>query len=131
MIRFQNDSVVVELRNNATAIFLRWKGFPRSTQYREGLEKSLAIAMEYKTRNWISDIRHLDGIGLKDQQWVGEVWLPKAVSNGCYKKQAVIVSAHMEEKISALNVDTSIQNQVVEIRHFTNLKDAREWLEKR
>ena len=129
MADFQNGSVVVELANNANAIFLRWKGSVPSLEYREGLERSLEIARKHNIKNWISDIRLLNGISLKDQRWVSVEWLPKAVSAGCYKNQAVIVAEYPFEKPSELNTITTIQNETVEIQHFTNPEDAKQWLE--
>ena len=131
MVQFQNGSVVVELVNNATAIFLTWQGFPPSLQYREGLEKSLEIAQKHKIQNWMSDLRLLEGIGTKDQEWVGLEWLPKAVLAGCYKYQAVIMDEDPAEELSELNIITTVQNKPIEIQHFTSLKEAKQWLKKK
>ena len=128
MIQFQNESVVVRLELNTTAIFLTWKGFVPRREYREGLEASLEIAKKHKIKNWISDISLLEGISVKDQEWVGREWLPKAVSAGCYQNQAVIVAKDIFEQVSALNILTSFQNQPIVLQHFTNLRDARKWL---
>lgn len=129
MVQFQNESVVIELVNNPTAIFLTWKGFPPSLQYREGMEKSLEIAQKHRIRNWISDIRLLEGIRVKDQEWVGQDWLARAVSAGCYKYQAVMITEEVFKEVSSLNIVTTVHDHPIEIRHFTSLEDAKKWLE--
>lgn len=128
MIQFQNEFVIAELVNNSTAIVLTWKGFIPSSKYREGLDKSLDLAKKHKIKNWISDIRLMKVIGVKDQEWAGTEWLSKTVSAGCYKKQAVIMSEDVFGQASANNILTTVQNQQIEIRNFTNMDDAKKWL---
>ncbi|WP_224996097.1 hypothetical protein [Cesiribacter sp. SM1] len=128
MIQFQNEFVVIELVNNATAISLCWKGFVPSAKYREALEKAIEIARKHRITNWISDIRLMKVLAVKDQEWAGTVWLPKVVSAGCYKKQAVIMPEDIFGKASASSLLTTVQNQQIEIQNFTSPEDAKQWL---
>ncbi len=128
MIQFQNESIIVELVNDSTAILLTWKGFIPSLKYREALDKSLEIAKKYKIKNWISDIRLMKVVGVKDQEWAGTIWASKAVSAGCYKKQAVIMPEDVFGKASANNMIATVQNQKIEIKNFTRLDEAKQWL---
>ena len=129
MIQFQNEFVVVELVNNATAIALTWKGFVPSAKYREALEKSLEIAKKHKIRNWISDLRQMKVLSGKDQEWAGTVWLSNAVASGFYRKQAVIMSEDVFGQASAKNILTTVQNQQIEIQSFVRMEDAKKWLQ--
>jgi hypothetical protein len=130
MIQFQNDSVIVELANNATAIVLTWKGFIPSAKYREALDRSLEIAKKFKIKNWISDIRLMKVVAVKDQEWAGTEWLGKAVASGCYQKQAVIMPEDVFGQVSAKNMITiaTVQNQQIEIQNFLRMDDAKAWL---
>ncbi len=128
MIQFQNESVVIELANNSTVLVLTWTGFIPSAKYREALDKSLEIAKRYKIQSWVSDIRKMKVIGAKDQEWAGTDWLSRAVSNGCYRKQAVIMSEDVFGQASAKNIITTVQNQKIEIQNFMRREDALTWL---
>ena len=128
MVQFQNEFVVVELVNNATAIVLTWKGYIPSAIYRESLEKSLDIAKEHKITNWISDIRHMKMLEAQDQAWAISVWLPKAVSAGCYKKQAVLMPEDIFGGASARNLISAALGHLVDIQSFTTMEDAKEWV---
>ncbi len=128
MNQFQNEFVTVELVNNSTAILSTWKGFIPSAKYREALDKSLELAKKHNIKNWISDIRLMKVLGVKDQEWAGTEWLSKAVSAGCYKKQAVIMSEDVFGQASAKNILTTVQNQQIEFQNFTRLEDAKSWL---
>lgn len=128
MIQFQNEFVTAELVNNSTAILLTLKGFIPSVQYREALEKALDIAKKHKINNWISDITRMKVLGVKDQEWAGTVWLTKAVTAGCYKKQAVIMSDDIFGQASAKNILTTVQNQEIQIQNFTKIEEAKKWL---
>ncbi len=129
MIQFQNKFVVVALVNSSTAIALTWKGYIPSAVYREALEKSLLIAQEHKIENWISDIRHIKIISVQDRKWVEQAWIPNAVSSGCYKKQAVIMAEDIFAGAAARYLLTVVMDQQVETRNFTNLEEAKAWLQ--
>lgn len=130
MVQFKNEFVIVELVNNSTAILLTWKGFIPSQKYREALDKSLEITQKYKIKNWISDIREMKVVSVKDQEWAGTEWLSKAVTAGCYKKQAVIMPEDVFGQASAKNMITTVtvKNQQIEIQNFTSLEEAKKWL---
>ena len=128
MTQFQNEFVTAELVNDATAIVLTWKGFIPSASYRDALNKSLEIAKKHKIKNWVSDIRMMKVLGVKDQEWAGTDWVTRAVSAGCYKKQGVIMSEDVFGQASAKNILISVQNQQIEIQNFTKLEDAKKWL---
>lgn len=128
MIQFQNEFVVAELVNDSTAVVLTWKGFIPSAKYREALDKALDIAKKHKIKNWVSDIRQMKVIGVKDQEWAGTDWLGRAVAAGCYSKQAVIMAEDVFGQASAKNIITTAQNQRIEIQNFVRLEDAKSWL---
>lgn len=128
MIQFQNEFVVVELVDNATAIVLSWKGYIPSAVYREALEKSLEIAKKHKITNWISDIRHMKILEPEDRLWVSSEWLTKAVSADCYKRQAVIMAKDIFAGASARSIISAALNQQIEVQNFTSLEEAKEWL---
>lgn len=128
MIQFQNDHVVAELVNNGTAILTTWKGFVPSHAYRDALTRALEIAKKHKIKFWISDIRSMKVLGVKDQQWAATEWLSNAVSADCYRKQAVIMSEDIFGQASAKNILTTAQNQEIEIQNFTRIEDAKKWL---
>jgi hypothetical protein len=128
MIEFKNEFVTVELVNNSTAILVTWKGFIPSAKYREALDKALLTAKNHKLHNWISDISSMKVLSPKDQEWAGTEWVARAVSSGCYKKQAVIMSADIFGQASANNLLTTVQNQQIQIHNFTTLEDAKKWL---
>ena len=128
MLQFHNEFITVELVNQGTAIALTWKGFVPSTSYREAMEKALEIAKKHKIHNWISDIKLVKVLGIKDQEWCGTDWTPRAVLSGCYRKQAVIMPADVFGHASTQNIITKMQNQQIEIQYFTQLEEAKKWL---
>ncbi|WP_224995712.1 hypothetical protein [Cesiribacter sp. SM1] len=128
MLQFQNDFLVIELVNNATAITLTWKGYIPSPVYREGLEKALEIAVQHNISNWISDIRLMNILDSKDREWAKSVWVPKAVSTGFYKKQAVIMAMDIFAGASARSILSAVPDQQVETKNFTSLEAAKKWL---
>ena len=130
MVQFQSEYAKIELVNNSSTILLTWKGFIPSVNYRETLDKSLDIAKKYKIKKWISDIKQIKVIGVKDQEWAGTDWLLRAVGAGCYHKQAVIMADDIFGQASAKKILTTIQNQEVEIQNFNKLEEAIAWLAK-
>jgi hypothetical protein len=128
MVQFQSEYAKIELVNNSSTILLTWKGFIPSATYRETLDKSLEIAKKFKIKKWISDIKQIKVIGVKDQEWAGTDWLSRAVGAGCYHKQAVIMADDIFGQASAKKILTTIQNQEVEIQNFNKLEEAITWL---
>ena len=80
MLQFQNEFITIEVVHNFTTIVLTWKGFVPSASYREAMEKALVIAQKHKIGNWISDIKQVKVLGIKDQEWCSTDWMPRAVS---------------------------------------------------
>jgi len=128
MKQFESEFLKIELVNDSTAIFLTWTGFIPSDKYREGLNKSLEIAQKYKIKNWLSDIKTMKVISVADQEWVNSEWLLKAVTSGCYYKQAVIMADDIFGQASAKKMLAKVADQEIEFQNFNNLQDAKDWL---
>jgi hypothetical protein len=128
MVQYQSEYLKIELVNNSSTILLTWKGFIPSEIYRESLNKSLEIAKKYKIKKWISDIKQIKVVGVKDQEWAGTDWLSRAVTSGCYQKQGVIMADDIFGQASAKKILTNIQNQEIEIQNFNKLEEAIIWL---
>lgn len=128
LIQFQNDYVEVTLDKDATAMVLIWKDYVPSGIYRAALEQALEIAREHQISNWISDIRQLKILEAADQAWVSTDWLNKAITAGCYKKQAVIMAEDIFGQAAARNILAAINEEQIEIQYFNSLEAAKAWL---
>lgn len=128
MLQFQNKFVVVELLNNATAIYLSWRGTVPGKEYRTSLIRALEIAKAHKISNWISDISEMGPIMAEDQEWAGKVWIPEAVSSRTYQKQAVVVDEYFGG-VSSNDFVVTVQGQEIEFKHFSSLEEAKHWLQ--
>jgi hypothetical protein len=129
MKQFENEFVKVELINDSTALLITWSGFIPSEKYRDALTRSLEIAKKYKIKNWVSDIKAMKVIAMADQEWASTEWLVKAVTGGCYHKQAVIMADDIFGQASAKKILATVANQEIEIQNFNNIQDAKAWLQ--
>ncbi|HTF80658.1 MAG TPA: hypothetical protein VL947_03000, partial [Cytophagales bacterium] len=107
MVHFESEFVKIELLSDPNAILSTWIGFVPSAKYREALEMALELAKKHKIDKWISDIKSMKVISVADQEWASTEWFSRALSAGCYRKQAVIMSDDVFGQASAKKIITT------------------------
>lgn len=63
-------------------VIMKWSGFARDDEFRDGLNRGLQLLSEKRARLWLADMRGLGAVTREDQDWSNSNWFPRAVKQG-------------------------------------------------
>ena len=103
------------------------KTFNSLEEWQSLLSKGTDILKEKGSFKWLSDNRlnsiHPDGM----QEWINDVWIPVTIGAG-WKKWALVESQSNVGKISEEDFITIFKEMGVEVRIFSSVEDAENWI---
>lgn len=83
--------------------------------------------VENGTDRLIADNQMAGVVSQENQEWLTEVWFPKAFDQG-YRISAVIVSENELNNMSLHSIEQKLEKGKFLIRYFKNVRDASKWL---
>ena len=128
MILFEKPYVTLELDEPLKCLTQRWKGFAKSEQFREGINKSLEIFQRKPINKIISDTQNASLVRKEDTDWVATTIIPKLVQCGL-RYMAFIVPTNVFTQISVDNFKNEAKGGV-RIQYFDDYEKAKEWISK-
>ena len=128
MILFERPYVTLELDEEFSCLTQRWKGFAKSEQFREGINKSLEIFQQRQIDKIISDTQNASLVKKEDTDWVATIIIPKLVQRGL-RCMAFIVPTNVFTQISVDNFKNEAKGGV-RIQYFDDYEKAKEWISK-
>ena len=63
-------------------VFVEWKAWANSTEYRAAHEAILGAIRDHRAARLLIDARHAKVISEEDQRWLDADWIPRAVTAG-------------------------------------------------
>ena len=110
-------------------VVMEWDGYATSSQFKEGTELMLNTLIKHNCDKVLADIKDMVLIGMEDQQWLDQHFLPRAIEFG-FKAIAIIQPDHYFNKVAVETISYKADKDKLTINFFDNAKDAREWLSK-
>jgi len=109
-------------------LFVEWKAWANSSEYRAALETViLALRESRATRNLI-DATRAGVVADDDQTWLIEDWIPRAAAAGRRWTAIVIPRSTLGRTISENIGRREKPNPRTEARYFDTVEDAAAWL---
>lgn len=112
---------------NINSVVMEWHGYATSKQFKDGTELMLNTLIKHGASKVLADIRDMTLIGMEDQQWINEVFLPRATKFG-FKAIAIIKPRNYFNKIAVETISYKVDKEKLTINFFDNIEDARTWL---
>ena len=109
------------------SVIMEWHGYATSRQFKEGTELMLNTLIKYNGSKVLADIRDMTLIGMEDQQWINEVFLPRATKFG-FKAIAIIKPRSYFNKVAVETISYKVDKEKLTINFFDNIEEARSWL---
>ena len=108
-------------------VFVKWKGWANSTEYRAAQEAViLALRENHASRNLI-DSTDSRVVSEEDQEWLVHDWMPRAVAAGRHRTAIVLPKSALGRTI-AENIDKHPQSKLTKVEHFETVEEAAAWL---
>jgi len=67
---YEDEVITIYLDLSLSLLRLVWKQQPSSMQYRQGYRRAIVLALEHKTRYWLTDSRRILYLYQADQHWM-------------------------------------------------------------
>lgn len=122
---YQDDFCKVEYDPLGKIVTTTRNGYPNDEKLKKSLNQSLACIQEFKCLNIISDTRKVKGTWTASNEWIANIWFPKAIQAGL-KNIAFIYPPDIFGQFA-------IQDLIKKTPHYTSqifkdLPEAKAWL---
>ncbi len=121
------DYYNVYFDTNINSVVLEWHGYSPSKEFREGVELMLNALIQNNSSKLLADIKEMKLIGLDDQLWINNDFLPRAIKSG-FKTVAVIEPEDHFNKVAVASIVDKIDAEILNVKFFPDLEDAKTWL---
>ena len=119
--------VLVRWDGHGPWVFVKWKGWANSTEYRAAQERVIdALRENHGSRNLI-DSTDSRVISAEDQKWLIDDWMPRAVAAG-RRTTAIVLPKRALGRTIAENIDKYPRSNSTKIAYFETVEDAAAWL---
>lgn len=108
-------------------IVVQWRGYATSAQMRFVLENVIVLLERHKASYILGDDTLLPMVHTADQAWIINDWFPRAIAAG-WRASANKVPRNYFGQLTTTSVQSVVPMPVV-IRPFTELAEARRWLQ--
>ncbi|HTF81241.1 MAG TPA: hypothetical protein VL947_05940 [Cytophagales bacterium] len=119
----------LEFKQQEDLIYANWIGFVNVDNVIEGATKVLDAIESTHCSNFINDNRELNGPWKNANDWIENIWTPKAVGAGL-RNFAFIVSPNIFAELSAKDLSVRLDNVGFEMRTFKDYESALSWIKK-
>lgn len=109
------------------AVVMKWKGYATSQDFKEGTELMLNMLIKNNTFKVLADVRDMVLIAREDQEWLINVFLPRAMEFG-FKVIAIVQPGQYFNKVAIESIAQKIDKRRLSLQLFDNPENAVEWL---
>ncbi len=113
--------------NDLDCVYLDWHGFAEDDQFQEACYASLDLLKEKKLSKMIADNTDARVVSIANQDWLNEVWFPKAYKEG-YRASAIVVSKDLFNEVAVKKIVSEMDGGLFTVHFFQNLEAAKDWL---
>lgn len=125
---YNKDFCKIYFNSDFKFINIIWKGFPRSSDFREACNKVIDFMVEHKTGKLLTDNRDAKVFSVEDQKWLNSEWLPNAIKAGYYCS-ATLINDDVFIKTAIKNITNKRDKNHIKAKMFTNQNEAVDWLQ--
>ncbi len=104
-----------------------WQGYATSAEFRAANERILGVIAEHKAAKLLGDVARFVLIGMEDQAWLNNDWIPRAMAAGL-RHVALVQPSYYFNKVAVESVGAKLDPARVELAFFGDISAAREWL---
>lgn len=122
---FRSPIAVISYDEDNDRLIQRWYGFPKSEDFHEAIDCTVAFSKSHKVETVLSDTLHQDMLDEVDAEYAASI-MPELVKNGL-KAFAFLVSDKVYTQF-AINHFSQQENTKL-VKHFSIYSEAIRWLD--
>ncbi|HYD73101.1 MAG TPA: hypothetical protein VEF55_08185 [Candidatus Binatia bacterium] len=119
--------LTIEYDADVPCVVMNWKGYATSAAFREGNARVLTEITDRRASKLLGDVSDFVLIGVEDQAWLSEVWIPRAMHAGL-RKIALVQPTFYFNRVAIDTVAQKLDRDRVEVGFFDNASAAKDWL---
>lgn len=127
MVHFEAPYITIHWDEAIKSVDMEWKKFVSGDNFRNALDKGLALLVEKKTTKWLADLRDLGVVTEEDQKWSNEDWFPRAIQGGV-KHMAIVIPKKTISKMAVDKIMEKVEGLDLTTHYFSSIEEAKEWL---
>ena len=127
MEHFNSPYLSIHWNEKIPCVMMEWKKFVKGSAFRGGLDKGLELLISKGTSRWLADLRSLQVLDQKDQEWSNEDWFPRAIAGGI-RYMAIVVPLDVLAEMSVNRIMERVKNTNLTVHYFSVLGEAESWL---
>ena len=123
-----NEVYHIYFDSDIDVVVMDWDGYATSEQFKQGTELMLNTLIQNNCKKVLADIKDMVIIGMEDQEWLNNHFIPRATEFG-FKALAIVQSKHYFNKVAVESISYKVDKEKLTINFFDNLIEARTWLQ--
>ena len=123
----QTECYRIAFQPHTGYVMMKWEGYATSAEFKEGTELMLNTLIKNQATKVLADIKGMTLIGMEDQQWLNNVFLPRAINFGL-KAVAITWPDYYFNKVAVETVSDNIDKTRLQVAFFDTKAQAEEWL---
>ncbi len=108
-------------------VVMEWKDYATSEQFRAGTELMLEILVQNKSHKVLADIEDMTIIGIEDQKWLENNFMPRAIGAG-FRQLAIVTPKSYFNKVAVESVSYKLASDKFTISFFSSREEAEKHL---
>lgn len=111
---------------NWNVVHIEAKGWADTAESHAVLDSAIRAMTDHQDSRWLFDGREMNAIKQADQDWITEVWLPRALAAGL-RVAAIVIP---RSGLAMMNIDDMAKaaDNAIDVRYFSTVEKARQWL---
>lgn len=108
-------------------VVMIWRGYATSAEFRAANERILTMIIDTQSTKLLGDVSRFVLIGMEDQAWLNNNWIPRATAAGL-RHVALIQPSYYFNKVAAETVGANVDPSRLALSYFGDIASARAWL---
>jgi hypothetical protein len=125
---FDRNYLTIYHDSDHKLVYLKWKAFANSEQYREAMLFTLETIREHHIELMLGDLKQMESISPADETWTSQVYTPQLVSTHLRKVGLVSSLDYFNNMAIKRVANATVNIGNYETRFFVDASEAREWL---
>jgi hypothetical protein len=111
---------------NWNVVHIQAQGWADTAESHAILDSAIRAMTDHQGSRWLVDGRDMKALRPSDLQWITEVWLPTALAAGL--RVAAIVMPTSDDAMKNIDDMAKAAEDEIEVRFFSTVEKARQWL---